>query len=572
MCKYIELINIIKAIKGFKVYLIISSVIRILEKLSKSGIIIFSAFALENSIIGNPVDNYLLLLLVNIIIATFLSYLETYTSHDISFRLVAKIREQAYDKIDEIAPGGLDGTSTIDFATTITSSVDLFELFYAHILIEWIATISSTIILSCFLIQKSLLITLIVIISLVLSALISQISAKSANEKANNIKTAFHKIHRVIADSIFGIKDVLGYHLQNVVSKNLFKSNIEYENTRYYYKVKTFQQEFLYALVELFSLIAIFLILYANFNTNIISIFALSLVILQIANGALKDLHYLGYVFSSARKINEIFDAKSPIENNGTILASDKCFENKNCEITFKNIQFAYQNEKEKKILNDLNFVINSSEVTAIVGKSGSGKSTIAKLIQRFWDVDKGEIQINGVGIRDIEVSELRKLVSCVSQDIYLFQGTLLDNFKLVKPNVTMAEVENKAKLAMADGFIKNLKDGYQTVIGQNGLTLSGGERQRIALTQAFLINTPILILDEASSALDTENEKLINDNIKKYHSNKTVIVIAHRLSTIKSADKIIFLKDGKVEAIGPYDELIKLDEFKKLVVKNEEK
>lgn len=221
--------------------------------------------------------------------------------------------------------------------------------------------------------------------------------------------------------------------------------------------------------------------------------------------------------------------------------------------LVFEDVSFCYH-EDDKTILDQVSFSIRAGEITAIVGASGGGKSTIARLIQRYWDVCDGGIFLNDIDIRDINLVELRKLVTLVPQEIYIFNGTIEDNLRLIKPQASFEEIKQAAHLARADGFISGLDDGYNTMVGD---LLSGGEKQRLALAQAFLRDAPVLILDEATSALDVENEKHINHVLQQLKQNRMIILIAHRLSTIQAADRIIFLKDGRIQQVGTYQELI---------------
>ena len=224
-------------------------------------------------------------------------------------------------------------------------------------------------------------------------------------------------------------------------------------------------------------------------------------------------------------------------------------------DVAFENVSFSY-NGNNTEALSGVGFTAKTGEVTAIVGPSGSGKSTIAHLIPRFWDVSGGVVKLGGVDIRSLPEEELMQRVSFVFQDIYLFGQSVKENIRMGCPDATDEEVIKAAKAAQCNGFIMALPEGYETVIGENGVHLSGGERQRIAIARAILRNAPVLVLDEATAFADPENERLIQQALSELIKDKTVIMIAHRLGTVRDADKIVVMENGKVAEMGTHDVL----------------
>jgi subfamily B ATP-binding cassette protein MsbA len=239
------------------------------------------------------------------------------------------------------------------------------------------------------------------------------------------------------------------------------------------------------------------------------------------------------------------------IDNNGSLECDAK---NKN--ISFKNVDFKYESSEEK-VLNDINIDIPSGTTLALVGASGAGKTTFINLIPRFFDVTSGKISIGDIDIRDFNVYSLRKNISIVSQDPFLFSGTIAYNIGYGVENPTEEDIVNAAKAAFAHDFIMDFPDGYDTLIGERGIRLSGGQKQRITIARALLTNPPILILDEATSALDTESEKIVQKALENLMKGRTSFVIAHRLSTILNADSIVVMDNGKIEAVGPHKEVL---------------
>ena len=223
-------------------------------------------------------------------------------------------------------------------------------------------------------------------------------------------------------------------------------------------------------------------------------------------------------------------------------------------DIAFKNVGFEYNDDET--VLSDVSFTAKQGEVTALIGPSGGGKTTVSRLAARFWDVTKGRITFGGEDIATIDPEALLKYYSIVFQDVTLFNNTITENIRIGKKDATDEEVINAARLANCDEFISRLPDGYNTVIGENGAKLSGGERQRISIARAFLKDAPVILLDEATASLDAENETLIQQSLSRLIKNKTVMIIAHRMRTIAGADKIVVIKDGKSDEQGTPGEL----------------
>jgi ATP-binding cassette subfamily B protein len=256
------------------------------------------------------------------------------------------------------------------------------------------------------------------------------------------------------------------------------------------------------------------------------------------------------YMLISTKRMQQI--RREPAMEGAEMAALD------NYEITLKNVSFAYHEGED--VIKNISLSIPQGGVTALVGPSGSGKTTLSRLIARFWDVQKGEILIGGVNIRTVDPEALMRSLSFVFQEVVLFNDTVKNNIRIGKEGASDAEVYTAAKIARCDEFIRELPEGYDTVIGENGSTLSGGERQRISIARALLKNAPLVLLDEATASLDPENETLIQEALSELVKNRTVIVIAHRLRTVLSADKIVVLDNGRLVEEGSGEELLAQD------------
>ena len=224
-------------------------------------------------------------------------------------------------------------------------------------------------------------------------------------------------------------------------------------------------------------------------------------------------------------------------------------------EIEFCAVNFEYI--KNKPVLKEVSFKAESGKITALVGPSGAGKTTVIHLIPRFYDPVSGAVRMNGVDLRDLKLQHIRRNIALVLQDVFLFNGSIKDNILYGKRDATEEEIKMAAMLANAHDFIMNFKDGYETLIGERGVKLSGGQKQRLSIARAILKDSPILLLDEATSSVDTETEHLIQQALERLTKNRTTIVIAHRLSTIQNADKIIVMEGGRVVEEGVHDSLM---------------
>ncbi len=265
----------------------------------------------------------------------------------------------------------------------------------------------------------------------------------------------------------------------------------------------------------------------------------------------------VGQGLSAGKRILPIIDIKNKVENN-----KDKSKINLvNGDIIFKNINFNYLSNIENKVLNNINIKINGRKMTALVGQSGSGKSSLLSLIPRIYDPKSGILEIDGQNIKDVNLFSLRKEISIVDQNVTLFDDTIFNNIKYAKPHASDDEIYNAAENSMCVDFIEKLENKYQTMIGENGIRLSGGEKQRLSIARAFLKDSKIILLDEATSSLDSETEEKIQKALDKLTTNKTTVVIAHRLSTILNSDKIYVMEKGNVIDSGNHEELLNKSE-----------
>lgn len=292
-------------------------------------------------------------------------------------------------------------------------------------------------------------------------------------------------------------------------------------------------------------------VLLCSGKLDVLTFFMFILVVSRIYEPMQGTLMNLAAVIAqdvNVERMNEITDY--PVQKGSDEL------DVKSYDIGFSNVSFSY--DKNEKVLNDISFTAKQGEVTALIGPSGGGKSTVSKLAARFWDVDGGSIRLGGKDISQVDPEKLLSAYSIVFQDVILFDNTIMENIRIGRKGATDEEVMQAAREAQCDEFISRLPDGYQTVIGENGSVLSGGERQRISIARALLKDAPVVLLDEATASLDAENETYIQEAISRLIKNKTVIIIAHRMRTVSGADKIVVIDGGHVAETGKPSELIK--------------
>lgn len=361
-------------------------------------------------------------------------------------------------------------------------------------------------------------------------------------------------------------QEISSYNLSEKIKKTLYKKMEESEKIHIKVELVAF---FVLAISTLFSYISVAVVVAVGakllLQQEISLLYLIGYIIGSIKIKELFDISKEGilemfYIEPAVRRIKEM--KSTPVQKG-----EDENFDKHNIE--FKHVAFSY--DTDTPVLRDVSFTANQGEVTALVGSSGSGKTSILRLISRLYDCDNGQILIDGKDIKNISTESLFKDISIVFQDVTLFNTTILDNIRLGRENATDEEVKEAAKAANCMDFIEKLSKGFDTVIGENGAELSGGERQRLSIARAFLKDAPILILDEISASLDVDNEKKIQDSLNKLIKNKTVIIISHRLKSVEKVDKIVVLEDGYVEKIGTHDELKKSSRvYQNLIQKTE--
>ena len=589
-----------KYIKGFYLYLGISIVCNAVFKLIPIALTLLTSYMISAIVLGSAEKTKLLfaLICVFIVLQAVFAYLDILVAHDMAYRILAKLRILAYNKIDELAPAGLENERSGDLISVVLDDVEILEWFYAHTIAQIFVAFLIPLAALIFMGNLSPYLPLTLLPFLIALLLFPKFKKQKADVHGFDYMKAAGDLNAESVDCIQGLKDIISFRYQR----------------HYFQKMSTAIKKFNTAVFEdskrriTQSQLLSFLILTASFAVTIaaallvkqgrlsplwfLPVLTLSSAFLNPITEALTMSTQYGLIFAAAKRLFNLLRTEPEVYDTGVKTAEDVIAagkangaENANragksagaeMRIAFENVAFTYpQHDSEKhnpKILDGLSFMVKTGESLALVGRSGSGKTTTARLLQRLREPDAGAITINGINIRELRLKALRDIITVIPQDVYLFNTTIEENLRLAKRDASFQEIQAAAAQAQAASFIEQLPDGYGAVIGERALKLSGGEKARLAIAQAFLKNSPVLVLDEASANLDSDNERKINEAVTQLKKGRITLVIAHRLSTIKAADRIIVLKDGKVEAEGTFEELMSGSQyFRELIGKEYE-
>lgn len=396
--------------------------------------------------------------------------------------------------------------------------------------------------------------------------------SRSLKKNSNDAQAQSGVLLSILDETLGGLRVIKAFNAENLLRSKFFKINDSLNHLR---NKIMFRRDMASPMSEMLGVIVLCcilffggqMILHDQYSLQPEGFIAYIAIFTQIINPAksLSTAFYNAQRGSAAiKRVEEILHADLVIKEPA-IPVSIKSFDR---SIEFKNVNFSYE---EADVLNNINLRIEKGKTIALVGSSGAGKSTLADLIPRFHDVSGGGLFVDEINIKDYSLHELRDMMSIVTQEPILFNDTIAANIALGTPNATLEQIEAAARVANAHQFIYQKEEGYQTNIGDRGSKLSGGERQRVTIARAVLKNPPVLILDEATSSLDTESERLVQDAINKMMQNRTCVVIAHRLSTIRHADEIIVLEKGSIVERGTHDELVSQNGFYNKLVEMQE-
>ena len=512
------------------------------------------------------------LIILMFLLKNIFGYLANYFLVFLRNGVIRDLRNAVYKKTMELPLSYFSETRKGDIMARVTNDVSMLEYSFLPVLelvVREPLTIIFTIVVMFYLSAK---LTFFVFIFIPVTGIIISRIGKSLKRKSDRVQKEQGVILSNLEETLTGLRIIKGFS-----GEDKFYEKFQESTTRFYHYANKLlnRQNLASPASEFLGICVIAILLWYGGNlvlsgggggasaldgSKFLVYMGLAYNILTPAKAISRGLYNIKQGSAAAERIQEIIDTENPLLDKVNAIVKDGF----NSEIVFDNISFKYA---EEYVLKDFSLTIPKGKTVALVGQSGSGKSTIANLITRFYDVNEGQILIDGLDIRDLTTKSLRKQLGIVTQDAILFNESIKNNLKLGKDDATDEEIIDALKVANAWEFVKDLPSGIDTNIGDSGNKLSGGQKQRLSIARAVLKSPPIMILDEATSALDTESERLVQIALENMMKNRTSIVIAHRLSTIQNADEIVVLQKGKIVEKGTHDKLIiKNGIYKRLV------
>lgn len=478
--------------------------------------------------------------------------ISTRLSHRIAFEALYEIRSQILQKLSRINQGYLDENSSGKLKSILFDDVEQLEMFYGHHFPEILGCLLVPIVTAICMIVLDFRIALTLFLPIAIFILCLRSMGKLQNKNFPGMFQTSQAMNTAMVEFIHGIKELRIFSAESKIHSRFEQTANDYrefmvkwfKDSRHLMTINTVVMSS--GIVFVFP-VAGYLYLQGGFNISRLMLFLfVALCFVAPLSKIAIYTHMLHLNAQIAERLNAMLmlpELDAPVD----------FAELDNYSVTFENVSFAYG---EKEVLHNISFQADENRVTALVGPSGSGKSTIAKLIDRFWDVNGGIIRIGGIDIRKISRGQLAEIVSFVTQDITIFEMSIMENIKLGNPNASFDEIVKAAQAACCHDFIADLPNGYDTKLGK-GTLLSGGEKQRISLARAILKNAPVLVLDEATAYCDPDNEVELQKALSALAKGKTVIIIAHRLSSVADADQILLIKDGCLIDHGTHDDLL---------------
>jgi len=502
------------------------------------------------------------LMVLLVLIHTACNFYVAYRGHSMGAMMETDLRTELFDHYQKLSFRFYDDQKTGELMSRITNDLFLLSELYHHgpedIVIYSIKFIGAFVILLNINVQLTLVVFLFLPIMVIHAAFFNR-----------RLNTVFKKnwerigdINAQVEDSLSGIRVVKSFANEGIEKKKFSFANLQflesrklrYRNESYSYEGMIGYSQLIIVTVVVFGAVSIIrgtsvdladLIVFLLYINNFIEpIQRFSEIVQQYQQG-----------FTGFERFMEILEIEPEIQDSADAVEIGSVEGN----VEFRNVTFRYR-EDHSYVLKNISLQAGSGETIALVGTSGVGKTTLCSLIPRFYEVSEGEVSLDGINIKDITLSSLRRNVGVVQQDVYLFAGTVFENIRYGRPDASETEVIEAAKKANAHDFIMTLPYGYQTDIGQRGVKLSGGQKQRLSIARVFLKDPPVLIFDEATSALDTESERVVQDSLVTLAKDRTTFVIAHRLSTIRNAKRIVVLTEQGIDEQGTHEELMSLD------------
>ena len=521
---------------------------------------------IDDFVLGNhrPASFYLILSAVILIVILVLMFIEYDNMYNTTYRESANLREEIADRLNQLPLSYFSRHDMSDLTQTIMADVEAIEHAMSHSIPKFIAFFFYFPILAVMLIGYNYKLGLTVILPIALGYGMIVLSKRIQIGINKKYYLQLRKNSESFQEAIENAQEIRSFGLNRTLKADLNKQMEESES--------------LHLRSEITSAIPLLM-------SNIVMQLSLALVIIfgvnMMISGEISILVLIAYIVAALKvkeavdtiseNVSELYYLDARIERindiRGAAVQEGRDEEISSYDISLKDVTFSYN--EDSPVLKGVTFDANQDEVTALVGVSGCGKTSILRLISRLYDYDGGSVTIDGKDIKEISTESLFKKISIVFQDVILFNTSIMENIRLGDRNASDEQVMEAARLANCDEFIMRLPEGYQTKIGENGITLSGGERQRLSIARALLKDAPVIILDEIAAALDVENEKKIQDSLNHLIAGKTVIIISHRLKSVEHVDKIVVIEGGVTEASGTHEELLQKSVTYRKLVKN---
>lgn len=558
--KYI--FRLLKMAKPWAKYMVLTVVgmlgvtgINLYSPLITKTVISYIETGLNDEVITSIVKWCMLLLLLYVVRA-FMKFLNSYYGHKASWGLVAHVRTVLYEHYQTLSMRYFHNKQTGGLMSRVVSDTSTFETLFAHAIPDLTSYLITFVGVFVILFKMNPLLTLYTCIPLPFVG-ISSVILRRMRRFFRRGQEMNSELSARLQDNFSGMKEIQIFNRQDRELQNVKEKAESHANTLIR---AMFNSAVMHPIVELLTSLGTIIVLILGSIYAYKSGFSISMLvtfILYLAQfyapvaGFARILEDLQHGIAGAERVFEILDTEPEIKDSPDAVDIGRL----SGEISFNNVSFSYYDHIP--VLNDISFTANAGEMLAIVGPTGEGKTTMSSLIARFYDPKEGTVTMDGTDLRDMTLLSLRRNMSFVLQDVFLFNGTVRDNIAYAADGITDEQIVEAAKTACIHDFIVSLPDGYDTQIGERGTRLSGGQKQRIAIARAILRDSPILVLDEATSAVDTETESNIQKAINNIAGTRTIIVIAHRLSTIRKANKILVLSGGRIAESGTHDELI---------------
>ena len=498
------------------------------------------------------------------ILATFLikglcDYFGNYLVNYVGFSAVTDLRQKVFDRVLRQDANFFESNSTGRLMSSIMNDLEKIQVATSHMLADWLRQSFSVIFLLWVVVQKDWRLALVSLTVLPFVLVPTLRIGRRIRRTTRHAQDDAAELNQILQETLSGHQVVKSFGTEDIESNRfqIAANRLKSSNLRY-----VAQQALSSPLIEFFAAITIVgLLTYARIEikngvltAGEFTSFVIALLMLYEPVKRLTGIHNIfQQALGASQKVFEYLDDDQQIQDKPGAAKLAKFQQS----ILLDNVSFRYPNAPQGFVLDGIQLEVRTGEVVALVGPSGGGKTTLVNLVPRFYDVTAGAVRIDGKDVRDLQLASLREKIGMVAQETFLFNDTVANNIRYGKPKAKDDEIQAAARSALADEFIERMPEGYETIIGERGVKLSGGQRQRLAIARAMLKNAPILILDEATSHLDTESEILVQRALQTLMNNRTVIVIAHRLSTIRRADKIVVVDRGRISEVGTHEELV---------------